>query len=286
MMMKTLIISREQDVICIGEIPDFIAAVLEHYSKLGFSQTSEFTIQIEHQVEVERASLNGELIGRNPLTRIKEPFAIGDHLKRQVITIEEANQYMKKFKVELKYRPLPIESGRYTLEEAAIKISTETGQSESEILESLLEAVRQDDLVVYKPGSDVIYKPATVRGFYEEIYWDDLNNWMRTYLPRLNFSFPKPASGVDRVSTDRSHNSSQENINLIDQRAEKIVSTAKERFTNPLKIPDRGKSDIRNHLCSEGSKLFTKSTFDAAWKEARKKNLVKMQNHDDYITGR
>ena len=191
-MTESIYISREQDVIDISDIPGFIAGALEPYSKIGFSTTKQAAIEKEHQTEIEKASLNGELIGLNRLTKTPEPFAIAYHLKRQVLTIEKANEYTRRFGVEIKYKPLPDESGRYTLEEAATKISAETGEGESGILKMLVEAVKQEKLIVYLPGSDVNYRPTRVHEFYEEVYWDDINIWMDEFLSRIKWRIPNP----------------------------------------------------------------------------------------------
>jgi hypothetical protein len=53
-----------------------------------------------------------------------------------------------------------------------------------------------------------------------------------------------------------------------------------------MNIPDGGKSELRKMLCAQPDKLFTYSTFDAAWKYLRQKDLIKMKNHQDYITSK
>lgn len=189
-MTKTFFVSRDCKVMEISDIPGIIAGALEPYSKLDFSETRQAAIKMEHQDKIKKAILRGELVGRNPLTRKKEPFAIADRLKKLVLSIEEVNQYAKQFGVELKYKPLPEESGRYTLEEAARKISSETGERETDILDMLIDAVQQNKLPVYRPGSDVSYKPTTVSPFSNEVFGDDLNILMNEIFPRINWRFP------------------------------------------------------------------------------------------------
>jgi hypothetical protein len=70
------------------------------------------------------------------------------------------------------------------------------------------------------------------------------------------------------------------------QRVKDIVLLAKNMFHDPLKIPDGGKKQLMKTLCELKSDLFTEDTFDAAWKSARKENLVKMENHDQFTTGK
>jgi hypothetical protein len=73
---------------------------------------------------------------------------------------------------------------------AARVISEQTGEKEKDIQNLLIATVQEGRLPVYKPGSDVCYKPSTVRDFYEEAFWDDLNFWMDEFLPRIEWRFP------------------------------------------------------------------------------------------------
>ena len=53
---------------------------------------------------------------------------------------------------------------------------------------------------------------------------------------------------------------------------------------DPLAIPTGGKKNIEV-ACLKDAKLFTKPTFDSVWKEARKRDLVKMREHDTFMPG-
>jgi hypothetical protein len=273
---------------------------------------------------------------------------------------------------------------RYTLEMAARVISEQTGEKDKDIQSLLIAAVQEGKLPVCKPGSDVYYKPSTVREFYEEAFWDDLNIWMDEFLPRIKWRFPSDekeemgqitlaaaagaepdyqeylsldeiillahaicyALGIPPNPEDRNAfsdnresdyaellnraqsaiHSDKLNADKIDgeywiskeafrlwiehqgiplnkrymevapmnskphspvkKRANAIVKAAKELFEDPMKIPDGGKSELRELLCRKQKNLFTQSTFDAAWKYLRKKNFVQMENHKDYITSK
>ena len=72
----------------------------------------------------------------------------------------------------------------------------------------------------------------------------------------------------------------------INQRVEDIVLLAKNTFHDPLKILDGGKKQLMEILCKLKPDLYTEDTFDAAWKRARKENLIKMENHDQYSKGK
>jgi hypothetical protein len=85
-----------------------------------------------------------------------------------------------------------IKAGRYTLELASIYIARNSRTDERSILETLMESVREGKLKTYAPGSDGPYKSKVVREFYEEVFWDDLNSWLKNNWPRLGCSFPNP----------------------------------------------------------------------------------------------
>lgn len=94
------------------------------------------------------------------------------------------------------------EAGRYTLDDAAKFIADNSKSACETILEKLKKSALGDELTVYAPGSEEVYKPKSsiewrnplnvVNGWYEEAYWDDLNKWLKKNEPRLTFEFPDP----------------------------------------------------------------------------------------------
>ncbi|MEM5371634.1 hypothetical protein V4C53_37180 [Paraburkholderia azotifigens] len=85
-------------------------------------------------------------------------------------------------------------AGRYTLQEAADALEQHTGATAKDWLVKLEQAVPNDHLPVYRPGELARYRPKTVRAYYDEAYWDDLNAWLRTNEPRVQFQFAQPAT--------------------------------------------------------------------------------------------
>ncbi len=49
---------------------------------------------------------------------------------------------------------------------------------------------------------------------------------------------------------------------------------------NPLAIPNGGKAKIKK-ICEENNSLFKETSFDHAWKEARRQGKVQMANHEE-----
>ena len=89
-------------------------------------------------------------------------------------------------------------AGRYTLQEAADLIEREIGECAKDLQETLVQAVSDDVLPVYKPGKKARYWPKIVREFYEEAYWNDLNIWLKEKHPRIKYSFPNPSTVVTK----------------------------------------------------------------------------------------
>ncbi|WP_322092623.1 hypothetical protein [Paraburkholderia bannensis] len=82
--------------------------------------------------------------------------------------------------------------GRYTLQDAAQILEKHTGTSAQDWLAKFEPAVRDGELVVHRPGEQARYLPKTVRAYYDEVYWDDLNKWLNAHEPRVKFRFEEP----------------------------------------------------------------------------------------------
>ncbi len=91
-------------------------------------------------------------------------------------------------------------AGRYTLAEAAAYVARIASEREEAALESLVESALSGQLPMYAPGEllpSIVRDRAAIRAFYEEVYWDDLNQWMSRRAPRLRCAFPPPMNGAD-----------------------------------------------------------------------------------------
>ncbi len=106
-------------------------------------------------------------------------------------------------------------AGRYTLAEAALCIANSAGERKEVIEKKLVRDVGSGRLPAYEPGRNAkmeyeLQKDAgggfigsglrmknstvssTVRTFYEEVYWDDLNKWLDECEPRVSYRFEPP----------------------------------------------------------------------------------------------
>lgn len=120
-------------------------------------------------------------------------------------------------------------AGRYTLEDAAQAIADATGERLDGLLANLMASRRAGVLPTYAPGKNARYTSKTVRDFYEECFWDDLNKWLDANEQRISWRFPKPehacnqAPAAPPVSTSALPNVESERVHL-----------------KPSKSPERG----------------------------------------------
>lgn len=73
----------------------------------------------------------------------------------------------------------------------------------------------------------------------------------------------------------------QDGSGVVSRRIEAILIAVDAKGWNAELIPDGGKAEIKA-ICLKQARLFTDSTFDAAWKKAP----VRMANHATYTKGR
>lgn len=73
----------------------------------------------------------------------------------------------------------------------------------------------------------------------------------------------------------------QKKIGRRKAQLETILAIIAELGFKPLKIPDGGKTKIKN-ICLKSPKLFSDSAFGHAWKVGLEKNLFKLENAEKY----
>ncbi|MGH3849649.1 MAG: hypothetical protein ACRDRT_08095, partial [Pseudonocardiaceae bacterium] len=84
--------------------------------------------------------------------------------------------------------------GRYTLNDAGEAIAA-TGERFEALIEKLSSAARRGDLPMHASSERARYEymnDKSVRPFYEEAYWNDLNTWLENHEPGITFRFAAP----------------------------------------------------------------------------------------------
>lgn len=100
-------------------------------------------------------------------------------------------------------------AGRYTLEEAANTLEAGAGERADVMLQKLMTASEAGTLLTFEPGHNARMDYGTgpgrssrVRHFYEEVFWDGLNQWLDTHERRVAFRFPNPAPDPESLPRD------------------------------------------------------------------------------------
>ena len=213
---RTIVESADGEHMAFGEIAGAIAAVLAPDLPDEASENAKLVRAMErlavlepHETRLKALAMAGEV----PLIadcRLRLPVAlpVGEKLRRAFVPLRWVSNYC----LELGIGVMPADStpldcseqeqrkkeqGRYTLEEAAREIAVNSGADEKDILGGLIEAATAGGLPVYRPGKQQRYRPQVVRGFYEEAYWDDLNQWLNDNEKRICWRFSEP----DKVKT-------------------------------------------------------------------------------------
>ncbi len=95
-------------------------------------------------------------------------------------------------------------AGRYNLEEAAKLISLSGEASDEQMLAKFVAAAASGKLPTYMPGRSARNDYATKIGrfkqpdtFYDECFWDELNDWLKENEPRISFRFESPVAAID-----------------------------------------------------------------------------------------
>jgi hypothetical protein len=162
-------------------------------------------------------------------------------------------------------------NGRYTLEEAAIFIHEVAGERADEILKKLMAAAGTDALATYEPNKKARYMhgnnfASRVRDFYEEAYWNDLNDWLNKNEPRLVCKFPTATAPVEQSAPARI-------VDKTEQQDDAILKWLKENNYDPLKLPmgKQGNAGIRK-LCGDAvckTYKLSRPVFNTAWDRLR-----------------
>jgi len=97
---------------------------------------------------------------------------------------------------------------RYTLQEAADLIEQKTGEPADDMKINLMQAVIDNELPVYEPGRKTKYYCMIASEYYEEAYWDDLNDWLKKNEPRIGHIFADPPA-ISSIEDEKSSNSTK-----------------------------------------------------------------------------
>jgi hypothetical protein len=195
-----------------GEIAGAIAAVLAPDLPVEASEDAKLMRAMErlavlepHAKRLKALALAGEVPLIDCLTRLPVALPVGEMLRRALVPLPWVNDYCLELGIGIRdadakaldyseRQAFKTEQGRYTLEEAAAAIADGSGERRDLLLNSLKQAVANGSLAVYEPGNRQSYQSSVVRGFFEEAFWDDLNQWLGAHQKRIDWRFPEPGN--------------------------------------------------------------------------------------------
>jgi len=145
-------------------------------------------------------------------------------------------------------------AGLYTIAEAVEVIKRE---ADVNIHDHLIEAVHSATLPTYEPNSTKRYiygKDKRIRDFYEEIYWEDLNNWLEVNERLISYRFPDPNGEVSAKAARYDNNKIWLEVNPNDPIAVQPWYTPARYFARKLVEDDSTLLHKRKLLAEKTSK--------------------------------
>lgn len=274
----------------VADIPWMLAWARMPFPSLHFGEEAFESLRQGYHDGIEQAFIKGNFEGMSLNDKNKD--SVFEQMLDSVKSLDEWEKYFSRMRIEVVVGEPSSSTGRYVLTEAAKKISDATNELKSAVYDCLAQAMLDGSLPVYPLGSKLRYYPKSAYNTLpQEVYWDDLNKWLDSNQPHLDFRFPLGNPMSDSTAETSSKHSkyqwdSETETSKLKARVRIIGDAAKDMFPDPMNIHTPGKSKLRDFLCDEIPGLFTNSTFDKAWKVARNDNLVEMKDSQIFKTGR
>lgn len=102
-------------------------------------------------------------------------------------------------------------------------------------------------------------------------------------VKELTESEPASTMTDEKGSQDNNPGSDGESKGRRNRQVDLICKTAKELIYDLLNIPEGGKKAIKTE-CLKDTSLFTEDAFKKAWQEANRRNLIRMNDKEKYLS--
>lgn len=266
----------------VGEIPAMTAKAI-HPESENDSEAQEFARagrQINHEEALDKAIKSGMVTPLNPLSYEHHTFPYGDALRRAIISLDDFKQFAASLQIEVVIWDAPLPTTHLTIVDATAALSEKYGLTKPDkesLLERLLEAAHRGELVV-RDSQGFPYTPSHAEIHYymlERVSEDDLNAWLKKQGVEYRLDRPGQLSitGTAVLTNAKSKK---------DRRIEAIIKTAALLDYPLLCIPYGGKAELERQCLSDDNRLFTAATFETAWKEAKRRKLIQVENVEQY----
>lgn len=250
--------------------------------------------RVNLDVELREAVHNGALIVRNRAGLGRHKFFEGAALLNSVVFPHELAIFLKDRGVEVRLIPHGSGPELWTLENAAVALAEQlalTNESRGTLLDQMVAAANEGNLIVRHPHTDLPTNEGQVRVFYELTRPEDVNSWLEsvgaTYRWSIRAALAKerPKTPTHKVASASVASSvSAEGTTKREQQISKIISEALALGYEVMSVPEGGKAALMKKCMSSRPDLFGAGPdpFLGAWKRALAQGRIRTANHDRY----
>lgn len=267
--------------LCIDEIPALTANAI-HPASENDSEAQGLAragCQINHEEALDKAIKAGIVTPLNPLSYEQHTFPHGEALRRAVISLDDFKRFAASLQIEVVIldEPLPAGPTIFDTTEALTKKYRLDKPAKDALLERMMEAAHRGELTV-RDMHFLPYKPLHAEIHYymlERVSENDLNAWLEKQGAEYRLDRPEQLSISDATVLTNAKSKT-------DRRIEAIIKKATLLGYPLLCIPYGGKAELERQCVSDDNRLFTPDTFKAAWKEAKCRKLIQVENVEQY----
>lgn len=144
--------------------------------------------------------------------------------------------------------------------------------------EEVIKAVAAGELPLREPGTWRVLREGEPVAADSLVFWDELNawaSWQHGLVIVDPADSPPDPSNSQPTKTESPQGRREQQIAYL-------LQAIQAAGHDPLKIPYGGKRELMRHCCKAQPALFTESSFGHAWKEAKERGLVEVENPEQY----
>lgn len=144
--------------------------------------------------------------------------------------------------------------------------------------EEVIKAIEAGELPLREPSTWMVLREGDSVAADSLVFWDELNAWASW---QHGFVFWDPRdSEPDPTNAQPAQTESPQGRR--EQQIAHLLQAIQAAGHDPLKIPYGGKNALMRHCCDKQPALFTESSFGHAWKEAKERGLIEVENPGQY----
>jgi hypothetical protein len=250
--------------------------------------------RVNLDAELPGAVRDGELIVRNRAGFGRHTLPEGAALLDSVVFPHDLAVFLKDRGMDVRLIPRANGPELWTLENAAIALAeqlTLTNESRGTLLDQMVAAANEGNLIVRHPHTDLPANDGQVRESYELTRPEDVNSWLESEGATYRWSIRTTlASGHPKVSAHEVASApitsplSAEGVKKSELQISEIISEALALGYEVMSVPESGKIALMKKCMLSRPDLFGagKHPFLRAWKLALNQKRLRTANHFRY----